>query len=120
MLPTCSITAHEGVTIIKMLSHATLAGVIQAINDLADSSFPTEKRLWDLTAGIALSSFNIKVLSIHALNKNPDGARVALVAPEDLALGLSSITEVNRIDGATKTRVFNNVDEAVSWLNYDE
>jgi hypothetical protein len=116
---TYKISSSLGITVIRFLSVATYDGIVKAVNDLADSS-SIDKRLWDLTAGLDMSSLETQNLAEFISEKLPRHAKAAVVAPDGLAFGVSRMLEARRINMYTTTFIFRTMDEAVHWLNSDE
>ena len=111
-----TIESVDGITAIRFLKAPSTEEVRRAVDDVADNS-PTNLRIWDLTCGgFTQSADQIKALADHAKSKPFSPSKVALLAPEDIAFGLSRVFEVYREDDVSEHMVFRTEEEARAWL----
>lgn len=111
-----TIESVDGITAIRFLKAPSTEEVHRAVDDVADNS-PTNLRLWDLTCGSFIqSSDQLKALAAYGKSKLFPPSKVAIVAPEDLAFGLSRVFEVYREDDVSEHMVFRSEEEARIWL----
>ncbi len=104
----------DNISCVLFLSPPSVDDIKNAISDLA----PTQPRLrlWDLSCGMDLSSNELKEVAKFGKSNFNQPAKVAIVAPADLAYGLSRMYEVYREDSVIHGRAFRNQEEALQWL----
>ena len=74
-------------------------------------------RLWNFSSGsLNLSSAQLQELSEYAQSKFLPPSKVAIVASEDLAFGLSRVYEVFREQEQVELEIFRIEQEAIDWL----
>ena len=113
------ISTYSGVNFIKFLTLGTYDTFSQVVDDLADGSC-TGKRLWDLTAGVDMTSLEFQQIGRIIRIRLPEKAKAAVIVYDDLSFGSCRMIEVNRFDGITITRVFRSIEEGLTLLNRDD
>ena len=111
-----TIESFDGITAIRFSKAPSTEVFRNAVDDVADDN-PTTLRLWDLTCGgFTQSADQLKELAAYGKSKPFPPSKVALLAPEDLAFGLSRAFEVYREDDVSEHMVFRTEEEARIWL----
>ena len=120
MAETYTINVTEGVTIVRFSSEPGFHDIKSAIDDVAAME-PNNLRLWDFSvSGFNLSAAELSELAGYGKSKTFTPLRVAIVAPDDLAFGLSRMFKVYRENGLSEHRIFRTPEEAWAWLMEDE
>ena len=109
------IVISNEITIIRFLKQPSSDEIRSAIDDVSENH-PDKLRLWDLRKGMDLTNTELRQLAESGKTKFMFPSKVAIVAPKDLAYGLSRIYEVYRKQEQTETRVFRTEKEALEWL----
>ena len=111
-----SIESVGGITTIRFSKAPSTEIMQKAVDDVANNS-PTARRLWDLTCGgFTQSTDQVKELAVYGKSKSFPPSKVAIIAPEDVAFGLSRIFEVYREDDVSEHMIFRTEQEARAWL----
>jgi hypothetical protein len=111
-----SIEYKDEVTTVRFFREPGLDDMCNAVYDVTES-YPSELRLWDLSCGINLSNIEIEQLAEYAKSKFLTPAKIAVVAPGDLAFGLARVHDFYREEEIIEQRVFRTEQEARAWLN---
>lgn len=111
-----SIVTRDGVMTIRFSRSPSVDDIREAIDDVASSN-PPPLRLWDLSfAGLNLTADQLREAAAHGRSKQFPPSKIAIVAPDDLAFGLSRQFEFFRVDEQATTGVFRTEKEALAWL----
>ncbi len=89
-----------------------------AINDelLAMRSWLLDCRTIVIKNNISAATMAEVAQSFAALDEKRAGSKVAMVAPEDAAFGMSRMFALQRGDSPVETRVFREMVKALAWL----
>ncbi len=110
-----SIETTDGITIVRFRQKPGFEDICNAIDDVSKASLGP-LRLWDLSCGIDVSATELEQMAKYAKTKFLTPSKAAIVAPMDLAFGLSRIHEVYRNDDFVEENVFRTEQEARNWL----
>jgi len=113
-----SINFENDISVVRFLCQPSLKDLKGAIDEL--SIAPTQLRLWDLSQGINLSENEIQEIAEYGKLKFTSPARIAILAPSDLAFALSRMHEVYRDQDIIEERIFRDKNKAIEWLKNDE
>lgn len=95
---------------------ATFEDLLAASEAVEREPDPVPLRCWDLSRGICdLSTAQVRLLALES-RRHSDSSRSAVVAPDDLAFGLSRMIAAYRGDGPGESGVFRSEAEARAWL----
>ena len=111
-----TIEVSENITIVPFFTSPTKDDFISAIDDVA-SNYPNCLRLWDLSqSGLNLNATELRHISDYGKAKFHLPSKVAIIAPEDLAYGLSRTFEVYQMEDHIEMNVFPTVQHGLTWL----
>lgn len=107
----------DGITYIGFTRRPVYDELVEIINDIAEN-YPYELRLWDLSVvGLSLDNNEIQNIAQHGKKRFTRPSRMAIVAKQDLAYGISRVFEVYRQEIGSGAKVFREMDDAIDWLN---
>ena len=105
----------DSIYIIRFTSAATSLEVIKSLDELA--SLPdANRRLWDITKGINLSTSELQTVSLFAKHTLPVPAKIALVTATSLDYGIARQHVAYRNQLHFEESVFQNESDAIKWL----
>ena len=111
-----SIDIIDEVTIIRFGEEPDMIDIRNSIDDVAALK-QKALRLWNFSKGsLNLTSTQIQELADYAKTKFSPPSRVAIVATEDLAFGLSRMYEAFRAQEMVDIEIFRNEQDAHNWL----
>lgn len=111
-----SINTIDGITIVRFSKQPGADDIRNSIDDVAEN-YPNNLRLWDFSnGGLNLTSDELRMISEHVKSKFLLSSKIAIVASEDLAFGLSREFEVYREQEQSETRIFRTEQKAMEWL----
>ena len=111
-----NIKHEDGITFIELSRRPVYEELVEIIDDIADN-YPYELRLWDLSVvGLALDNNEIQNIAQHGKKRFTRPSRMAIVAKQDLAYGISRVFEVYREEIGSSAKVFRDMNEAIAWL----
>ena len=110
-----TIETIDGITVVRFHQKPDFNDICSAIDDIS-KEYPSPLRLWDLSCGVDLTATELEQMAKYAKTKFLTPSKAALVAPSDLAFGLSRIHEVYRQDDFVVENVFRTEQEARDWL----
>jgi hypothetical protein len=111
-----SIDIIDGVAVISFLEQPSLDDVRRAIGEVAEIG-GHDLKLWDLSrSGVELTSAQLKEIADYSKIKFSAPSSVAIVAPKDLAFGLSRMYEIYREQPQIALKVFRTREDALAWL----
>ena len=109
----------DGVTTIRYAEKPSMRDIQAAIDDAARIN-QRGKRLWNFSkGGLNLTSTQIQGLADYAKTKFSPPSRVAIVASEDLAFGLSRMYEAFRAQQNVDIEIFRTEEDAHKWFKKD-
>ena len=109
-----SIEWQGNISIVRFASEFSVSDVREAVNELAIKN--PGLRLWDLSNGINLSRGELQDIAEYGKSRLTPAAKLAIVAPSDVAFGLSRGHQVYREQAILLHRVFRTEREAIDWL----
>jgi len=109
-----TIKLENNISVVRFSNSPSLKDIKDAIDEL--SMAPTQLRLWDLSEGINLSKNEIQEIAEYGKLKFTSPAKIAILAPSDLAFALSRMHEVYRDQDIIEEKVFRNENKAIEWL----
>lgn len=109
-----TIESEEEISIVRFISSANYSDLKNAIDEL--SLVQPKLRLWDLTAGLNLSTSELRSIAEYGKASFTNYSKIAIVAPSNLTFGLSRIHEVYREVDNFQEGVFRTEEEALEWL----
>ena len=111
-----SLETDDGITTIRFSRTPELSDLAEIIDYLAENNF-YKRRLWDLRPhGLNLSPDQLQQIALYGKSKFLKPSKLAIVASEDLAYGLSRLFEAYRQEEKVLTSVFRIEPEARQWL----
>ena len=111
-----SIDIIDEVTTIRFAEEPDILDIQNSIDDVAELK-QKALRLWNFSnGGLNLTSTQIQELADYAKSKFSPPSRVAIVATEDLAFGLSRMYEAFRAQDMVDIEIFRNEQDAHNWL----
>jgi len=111
-----SIATRDGVMTIRFSNAPGVEELFAALDDAAEGD-PTRLRLWDFSStGLRLSADEVRAVADYSRTKQFPPSRIAIVAPDDLAFGLSREFGAFRVEEQWRIEVFRSVEEARAWL----
>ena len=103
-------------TIIRFAEKPDMLDIRNSIDDVAELK-QKSLRLWNFNkGGLNFTSTQIQELADYAKTKFSPPSRVAIVANEDLAFGLSRMYEAFRAQEMVDIEIFRNEQDAQIWL----
>lgn len=109
------VRSRGGVLEIRFLEVAKVGDLYNVFNEISET--PIEKmRLWDFSAGLDLSSTDVRELAEYVKSKEFQPIRVTVVAPSDMSFGLARMATGYREDYRTDQRVFRSLNDAREWV----
>lgn len=112
----------NGVTTIRLTRKLSLDDVLQVLDEVARTE-TSNRRLWDVTGQVDLSTQELKQIAARARALWPGAARVAYVAADPLSFGLLRMfevfqeqSEVSQQQEEYSTKVFREPGAARAWL----
>lgn len=112
-----NIRHKDGITYIGFTRRPVYKELVKIIDDIAEN-YPYELRLWDLSVvGLALDNNEIQNIAQHGKKRFTHPSRMAIVAKQDLAYGISRVFEVYRQEIGSGAKVFREMNDAIAWLN---
>lgn len=118
MTPTHFFATQGAVVTVRFWHTPNEKDLILAIDDIA-TRYPAAPLIWDLGDEFDLTGEELRRVAEHGRSVLKEPARVALVAPSDLAFGLSRMYQAYREDARREHRVFRSVDKARAWILSD-
>jgi len=116
---TFSVELLDDVAVIRVVANVEANALIDAMDDIVAATHHYSRRLWDLRDGVHFSHQQIQEIARKG-RLWPAPARVAYLASDDLAFGLSRMYEVYGEREQFETMVFRNKQEALEWLRQQD
>ena len=116
MMRNYSIEIIDGVATVCFFEMPNVDDLRRAVDEVVEIG-RHDLRLWDLSlSGVDLTSAQLKEIADYSKSKFSVPSRMAIVAPQDLAFGLSRMFEIYREQQQIAVRVFRTRTEALAWL----
>lgn len=112
----CRILSSGNVLIFEFDAPPTLSDLVWCFEQLSKTLEGIHDRLWDLGVGVSFDAEEIKGLAQQSRGYEQPAARSAIVAPENVAYGLSRMFASYRDDNRVAQGIFRTREEALAWL----
>lgn len=109
-----TIETSEGITTIRFEVAPSVDQVRAAFDELTPDC--STLRLWEFCVGYDWSIEEVQRMAAHRNDAIPEPQRVALVAAQDIAFGLSRMYEALREHATFEVRIFRDAEKARAWL----